>query len=103
MPSYQVIQSPFGAHVAIEHHACLPFTGNEQWVFAFENGMGASVITGEYTYGGSSGLWELAVFSDGHICYHTPLTDDVIGWLSELEVTSLLDEIQKMSPCKEEH
>ena len=32
-----------------------------RYVFQFENGFGASVIRGLYTYGGRQGLWELAV------------------------------------------
>lgn len=70
---------------------------NQRHRFGFENGYGASVIRGQYTYGGSSGLWELAVLhGEGDICYSSPITDDVVGWLSELEVESLLDQIQAL-------
>jgi hypothetical protein len=63
----------------------------------FENGYGASVVKGEYTYGGKDGLYELAVLDkDGKLCYDTPITDDVIGYLTQQEVTDLMIEIQKL-------
>lgn len=61
----------------------------------FENGYGASVVRGEYTYGGDKGLYELAVLdSNGDLTYDTPITDDVIGHLSEDDVTKVLEQIQ---------
>lgn len=61
----------------------------------FENGFGVSVIKHKYSYGGPDGLYELAILdSDGEITYDTPITDDVIGYLTEEGVTALLAEIQ---------
>ena len=63
----------------------------------FENGYGASVVKGEYTYGGKDGLYELAVLdSNGDLTYSTPVTSDVEGYLSEDDVTKLLEQIQKL-------
>jgi len=63
----------------------------------FDNGYGASVVKGPNTYGGEDGLYELAVLdSDGHLTYETPVTDDVEGYLSEDEVTKLMEQIQKL-------
>jgi len=61
----------------------------------FDNGFGASVIRTDYSYGGKDGLYELAVIGkDGDITYDTPITNDVIGYLKEEEVTKILGEIQ---------
>lgn len=62
----------------------------------FDNGYGVSVVRGEYTYGGPEGLYELAVVDTKteEITYHTPITDDVIGYLTEEGVTALMAEIQ---------
>jgi hypothetical protein len=61
----------------------------------FENGFGASVICHKYSYGGKDGLYELAVLdTKGEITYDTPITDDVIGYLTEEGVTAILAEIQ---------
>ena len=63
----------------------------------FENGYGASVVKGEYTYGGKDGLYELAVLdSNGDLTYDTPITNDVLGHLSEDEVTEVLKQIQNL-------
>ena len=64
----------------------------------FDNGYGASVIIGPYTYGGEDGLYELAVIlgSDGKLTYDTPVTDDVEGYLTEDDVTKLLEQIQNL-------
>ena len=62
----------------------------------FPNGYGASIIRHDYSYGGPEGLYELAVLKDGLLCYNTPITDDVVGWCDENEITELLLEIQKL-------
>lgn len=62
----------------------------------FDNGWGASVVSTPYTYGGDRGLYELAVLKDNDIHYDNLVAGgDVIGYLSEIEVTGLLIEIQK--------
>jgi len=63
----------------------------------FDNGYGASVVVGPYTYGGEDGLYELGVLGkDGKLTYDTPVTDDVKGYLSEAQVTDLLIKIQQL-------
>lgn len=67
----------------------------------FDNGYGASVVTGLYTSGGDIGLYELAVLdSNGDLCYTTPITDDVIGYLRPEDVTDVMVKIQQL-PKKE--
>jgi hypothetical protein len=66
----------------------------------FENGYGASVVRGQYTYGGSQGLYELAVVKgtaeDSELCYDTPITEDILGYLTEDDVTEALRQIQEL-------
>ena len=63
----------------------------------FENGYGASVVRHEYSYGGKDGLYELAVLnSDGELCYDTPVTNDVIGYLRTEDVTDVMAKIQQL-------
>lgn len=62
----------------------------------FPNKYGVSVIQGQYTYGGDRGLFELAVMKDGHLCYDTPITDDVIGHLTEEDVTEIMQQVAKL-------
>jgi len=62
----------------------------------FPNGYGASVVIGLFSYGGSEGLYELGVMHNGELCYDTPITSDVVGWLSPSEVTEYLQQIEAL-------
>jgi hypothetical protein len=63
----------------------------------FENGYGASVVKHEYSYGGKDGLYELAVLDkNGELCYDTPITDDVVGYLRDVDVTDVMEKIQQL-------
>ena len=90
--------------------------------YRFKNGYGASVIRfrlitpkpleeelkkhsktykGEVIYGSytkNEKEWELAVTYNGKLCYTTPITDDVIGWLKKPEVETILGQIQALPP-----
>jgi hypothetical protein len=71
--------------------------GGVQAIERFENGYGASIVKTPFSYGGKDGLYELAVFgNDGHIAYDTPITNDVLGYLSEQDVTEILIKIQQL-------
>ena len=63
----------------------------------FENGYGVSVIRTRMSYGNKEGLFELAVLdSTGDITYETPITKDVLGWLSEEDVSRVMKEVQSL-------
>ena len=64
----------------------------------FPNGYTASVVKGDHTYGGRNGLYELAVMHDGELVYDTPVTNDVLGYLTEGDVTEHLNEIACLPP-----
>lgn len=72
------------------------FNNGEQVIFEFNNGYGASVITGMIAYGGINGLFEIAVTRNGYLCYDTPITNDVIGYLTIDEVLKVLDDIEQL-------
>ena len=68
-----------------------------QAIAKFDNGYGASVVCTPYTYGGKEGLYELAVLdNDGHLTYESPITNDVLGYLSKEDVTEILIKIQQL-------
>lgn len=80
-----------------------PLNGGIQKIFSFPNGYGASVVKHSFSYGGSSGLWELAVLKinsvkplDFDLCYTTPITNDVIGHLDDEEVQEKLRAISEL-------
>lgn len=63
----------------------------------FDNGYGMSVISSTQSYGGDEGLYEIAVLDhNGELTFTTPITDDVIGWLSEDDVSRIMEEIQQL-------
>jgi len=71
-----------------------PMLGTQD-VYAFDNGYGASVIRGRYSYGGPK-LFELAVLKNDNLCYDTEITNDVIGHLTRAEVQKLLAQIASL-------
>ena len=74
-----------------------PMGIGKQCIVQFSNGYGASIVQGEHTYGGKDGLYELAVFGkNGEITYDTPITNDVLGYLSEQEVEKTLSDIKNL-------
>lgn len=91
------------------------FDGTQR-LYRFENNFGASVVRHSGSYGGNDGLYELAVIiwdpkanvtlvkTDRYnritgwtICYSTPITDDVIGYLEEDQVNTVLSFIEKLN------
>lgn len=71
--------------------------GGVQSVMEFDNGYGVSVVRTPYSYGGDKGLYEMAVLDKtGNITYDTPITNDVLGYLTEDEVTEYMIEVQKL-------
>jgi len=74
-----------------------PTERKKQSIVQFPNGYGASIVQGPHTYGGNEGLYELAVYDkDGQITYDTPITDDVLGYLSEEDVEKILTDIKNL-------
>lgn len=76
--------------------------GGTQVVHRFANGLGASVVQHGFSYGGGSGLKELAVIrflgedNSFDLNYSTPITDDVLGHLTEEDVADLLVRIENL-------
>jgi hypothetical protein len=74
--------------------------GGVQKVYRFPNQYGASVIRTSFSYGGDEGLWELGVVKwNGEkfaLTYDTPITDDVIGHLSDEQVDATLEQIMEL-------
>lgn len=80
----------------LEEIQAKPFNGGTQQKCSFDNGYGASIIRHRFSYGGSQGLYELAVLKGDSLCYDTPITDDVLGHLTKEEVNTLLAQIEAL-------
>ena len=62
----------------------------------FENGYGISVIFGSMFYSNGIDTYEVGILKDGILCYDTPITDDVIGYITADEVTDIMRKIQEL-------
>ena len=76
-----------------------------QWRFRFDNDYGASIIKHWGSYGYEDDLFELAVLhfdknGNSEITYNTPITDDVIGYLSNNDVIRYLNKIKNLKGGK---
>ena len=68
----------------------------------FDNGYGVSVVFGDMFYSNGIDTYELAIFKGDEICYDTDITDDVMGYLTNLEVTEIMKKVQELPPYKED-
>lgn len=73
----------------------------EQKIYKADNSYGASVVKHSLSYGGTDDLWELAVIkfdenNNWHITYDTPITDDVLGNLTDEQVFDYLSQIEAL-------
>ena len=57
--------------------------------------MEVSVIRSSMTYGGSQGLFELAMLRNDKCVYDTCITDDVLGWLEVEDVLEVLEKVAR--------
>jgi len=74
-----------------------PFMVGKKSRMHFDNGFGVSVVSHSFSYGGKRGLYEIAVLDkNGELTYDTPVTNDVIGNLSETGVTNVMKEVQEL-------
>ena len=69
--------------------------------FKFPNNYGASVVKHIGSYGATKDLFELAVLKfeengQSYLCYDTPITDDVLGWLTNKDVLNYLKKIKHL-------
>jgi len=75
-----------------------PFMVGKKARMHFDNGFGVSVVSHSYSYGGRDGLYEVAVLdSNDELTYDTPVTNDVIGYLTEEDVTDVMKQVQELN------
>ena len=73
------------------------FANSKHAVMEFENGYGVSVIFGEQFYSNGIDTYEVAILKDGSICHKTYITDYVVAYISEDEVTEIMRKVQEFN------
>ena len=66
-------------------------------VMEFENGYGVSVIFGKQFYSNGVDTYEVGILKDGYLCFDTPLTDTVLAYKNENEVTEIMRKFQELN------
>ena len=76
------------------------FLGGTIYRHFYPNGYGVSIVQNEMSYGGADGLWELAVLKGNKdawkLCYDTPITSDVIGYLVEDDIDNICSNVEAL-------
>ena len=77
-----------------------PINGGVQYKHFFTNGYGVSIVQHSFSHGASQGLWEMAVLKgtkdDWDICYDTPITSDVLGYLTVSDVNDYCTQVEQL-------
>ena len=94
---FEGVKSKFQQYVAKNEN---DYIGRHILIF-FPNGYGASIVYGRFSYG-----LELAVITgtkdDYNLCYDTPVTDNVLGYLEIDQLDNILDQIFSLPPASRE-
>ena len=73
------------------------FGNSKHAVMEFENGYSVSVIFGEQFYSNGIDTYEVAIIKDNHVCFDTPLTNNVLAYQNENEVTEIMRKVQELN------
>ena len=89
----QRIERDLGGEIAADHDDM----GFRYKIEFLDSPYGASIIKRVGSYGMENDDWERAVTYNGHLYYDSPITDDVIGWLSEEDLVDILAQIRNLN------
>lgn len=70
-----------------------------QKIYKFKNGLGASVVKHNMSYGHKAGLWEIAPWDEAHNFIGVTMLewlDDVKGYLNDPEVDKILRQVKEL-------
>ena len=75
----------------------LEYGNGKQASMNFENNYGVSVIFGEIFYSNGIDTYEIGILHDGSLTYDTDITDDVIGYQTENEISEIMEKVQQLT------
>ena len=62
----------------------------------FKNNYGVSVVKFNGSYGSQDDLWEVGIMYEKRLTYSTHITNDVLGWQTEENVTEIMKQVQNL-------
>lgn len=68
----------------------------KQIILKFDNNYGASCVNHTGSYGNEIAVILFDGKNDWNLCYSTPITDDVLGYLEESEIENVLNSIKEL-------
>ena len=74
-----------------------PIGRGQQASMDFDNDFGVSVLLGDTFYSDGISTYEVAILKFGSVCYSTPITGDVLGYLNREEVSNTMIAVQELS------
>lgn len=83
-----------------EPHPVQPYL-NTQARHDFPNGYGISVVNGEYAYCDEN-TYEVGIFKNGHLCYDTSLTSDVLSYQTPEDINNILKVLESYDASVQE-
>jgi hypothetical protein len=73
-----------------------PIGNGLQATMNFDNDYGVSVIKFNGSYGYHQDLWEVAILYKDSLTYNTDITDNVLGYQTEQDVTDVMKKVQAL-------
>ena len=73
-----------------------PIGNGVQAVINFDNNYGVSVVKFNGSYGYQQDLWEVAILYKGILTYNTGITDDVLSYQTDEDVTEVMKKVQML-------
>jgi hypothetical protein len=73
-----------------------PIGNGLQATMNFDNDYGVSVVKFNGSYGFNRDLWEVAILYKDALTYNTDITDDVLGYQRDQDVTDVMKKVQAL-------
>jgi len=73
-----------------------PIGNGLQATMNFDNDYGVSVVKFNGSYRFNKDLWEVAILYKDALTYNTDITDDVLGYQTDQDVTDVMKKVQDL-------
>jgi hypothetical protein len=93
----EIVEAEYKIFKDLEFVPTEEFLNGIKTTLHFDNEYGISVVRHKYSYGSGLDLYEMAIMNkDNDIVYDTPVTNDVLGYLTENDVSNYMIKVQRL-------